>query len=96
MGLIVTPEAKIAAKQGLLSDSGLSIKKAKELGIVSGRQTAKLLLKSKSINQQEASRVARFYSRFKNCKTTRCENAIKLWGGRAFGRKAVEYIKRLR
>ncbi len=37
--------------------------------------------------------VSNFYSRFKNCKTERCEMAINLWGGRKFGIKWNNFVK---
>ena len=86
--------AKEEARNGLrynrsVPDSkkvGLSKSEASELGINSGIQRAKQLIRSKTISEEDARAVARFYQRFRNCRTKRCEVAISLWGGRKFGR----------
>jgi len=83
--------AKEEAKEGLKerkdNKAGLTKKQAKSKGIASGVERAKQIMENKYLNEEDAKRVARFYSRFKNCKTSRCETAIKLWGGRKFGKK---------
>jgi len=82
--------AKSQAKQGLkerkTNSAGLTKIEAKVKGISSGVERAKQLIRNKYLNENDAKAVARFYSRFKNCKTSRCETAIKLWGGRTFGK----------
>lgn len=103
MRLEVTEQAKRQAKQSLelrrnLPKSkrfGLSPEEAKKKGVASGVSRARQLINSKSISFKDAKRVASFYQRFKNCRTEKCEGAIKLWGGRKFGRKAVSHVKKL-
>jgi len=86
--------ARKTAGQGLrervFNKAGLTRTEAKKLGITSGVSRAHQLLKSKTISEEDAKRIAAFYDRFKNCKTPRCETAIKLWGGRRFGRKMAK------
>jgi len=82
--------AKQSAKQGLFerksNGAGLSIKQAQSLGIFSGVQRARQLIKNKFLKEKDAKAVARFYNRFRNKKTPRVETALKLWGGRRFGK----------
>ena len=80
--------AKMALKQRKeFSDPpGLSVKEAKKLGINSGVARARQLVKSNTISVEDAKRIAAFYDRFKNRDSPRSEVAIKLWGGRRFGR----------
>lgn len=81
--------AKIAASKGLkerkLNKAGLTKNEASKLGITSGVERAKQLLRNKYIKENDAKDIARFYARFRNCKTNRCETAINLWGGRRLG-----------
>jgi len=91
----VPPYAKQAAIKGLeerkmLSDSkkfGLNYKEAKSLGIASGVRRAYQLKSQENINEETGKRIGRFYARFKNCETPKCEGAINIWGGRRFGKK---------
>lgn len=71
---------------------GIDKTKAKELGIASGVERAKQIIKEDKIPIKDAKKIARFYSRFKNCKTDKCEGAINLWGGRRFGNKLYEEL----
>lgn len=94
MARVKVPEyAKNQAREGLLerkrNKAGLNKKQADSLGISSGVERAKQLLNNSYISNKDAKAVARFYQRFRNCKTDRCETAIKLWGGRMFGKKLV-------
>lgn len=90
----IPAHAKSAAKQGLderrrLAPSkrfGIDKEQARRLGINSGVERAKQIIRNKNLPLNDAKRVAAFYNRFKNCRTKKCEGAIKLWGGRRFGR----------
>ena len=66
---------------------GLTKQEAKVLGINSGVERAKQIIRNEYLSKEDAKRVAAFYSRFKNCKTPKCEGAIDLWGGRRWGRE---------
>lgn len=68
---------------------GITKNEARRMGIASGVERARQIIRSKSLPEKDARRVAAFYQRFKGCTTPKCEGAIKLWGGRRFGRKAV-------
>lgn len=91
MRIKVPDYAKKAAGQGLreriFNKAGLTKSEAKKLGIASGVERAKQIIRKKSIPEEDAKRIGAFYDRFKNCRTDRCETAIKLWGGRRWGRK---------
>ena len=69
---------------------GITKAEAKELGINSGVERAKQIINNDYLNEEDAKRVGAFYDRFKNCRTPKCEGAIKLWGGRRFGRILAE------
>lgn len=84
-------------KRKTLPDSrkfGLDKKQAKRLGINSGVERAKQISRSKYLPKEDAKAVARFYNRFKGCRTEKCEGSIDLWGGREFGRKASRFAKK--
>lgn len=91
--------AKIKAKEGLeeriINKAGLTPKEAKKLGIYSGVARANQILRNKFLEEEDLKSIARFYSRFKNKKTKKSETALKLWGGRRFGRLlyAIYYSK---
>lgn len=97
----VTKKAKIKAKNALIlreklpssRQFGIDKKEASRLGIASGVERAKQLIRSDSIPFEDAEKVARFYQRFNNCETEKCEGAIDLWGGREYGKKAVSFVK---
>jgi hypothetical protein len=90
--------AKRAARKGLVLrkkiDFGLNPAQAKKLGIRSGVTTAKTLIQSSFISDRLARAIGRFYSRFRNCTTKRCEGALLLWGGRRFGREMAAKFKK--
>lgn len=81
---------KKAAKEGLserrLNKAGLDKYQAKKLGINSGVERAKQLIRNKYLKVKDIKRVAAFYDRFKNQKTPRARTALKLWGGARWGR----------
>lgn len=90
MKIKIPSYAKQSAREGLEerkdNKAGLTKSQANKLGINSGVERAKQLLGNKTISKKDAVRIGAFYDRFKNCRTPRCETAIKLWGGRKFGR----------
>lgn len=99
--LIIPEYAKSAARKGLRIRAnlpptkrfGLSNEQANKLKIYSGVRRANQLINSKSISLNDAKRIAAFYNRFKNRTTPRVEGAILLWGGRTFGKRAINYVK---
>jgi len=101
--LTIPEYAKRAARQALeLRDSlpksrrfGLTTYEARREGVFSGVERAKQIISSPSLPPADAQSVASFYQRFKGCRTKKCEGAIGLWGGRKFGKKAVEFVKNL-
>lgn len=82
--------AKLEAKRGLkereLNKAGLTGAEARILGITSGVERAKRLIKNEFIDEANAKAVARFYLRFRNRKTPKAETALRLWGGRRWGK----------
>ena len=72
---------------------GLDKDEAKVLGINSGVERAKQIIRSNKLSKEDAERVIAFYSRFKNCNTPKCEGAINLWGGRKFARSLKSQIQ---
>lgn len=75
---------------------GLDENEAGSLGINSGVARAKQIISSSYLPYYDAVSVARFYSRFRNCHTDKCNGAIGLWGGRRFGQKAVEFVRKVK
>lgn len=75
---------------------GLDKAQARALGINSGVERAKQLVREKSLGFLDASRVAAFYLRFRNRTGFRAEGSIGLWGGRRFGREAVLFVRNSR
>jgi hypothetical protein len=70
-----------------LKKFGLTKREADRMGIASGVERAKQLAKRKRIPISDAKKVARFYIRFRNCRTFKCEGNFLLWGGRRWGRE---------
>lgn len=94
MARVVVPlYAKQSAKKGLSlrrqssksNKAGLTKSEASKLGIASGVERAKQLIRSQTISEDDARKVARFYARFKNVRTAKGEQALLLWGGRRYG-----------
>lgn len=76
-----------------LADSrkfGIDKDQAAKLGINSGVERAKQIIRNKYLDEEDARRVAAFYDRFRNKRGERAEGAIDLWGGRRFGRMLSE------
>lgn len=91
MTYVTVPEyAKAAARRGLILRKtssisrkfGITREQANRLGIDSGIERARQLIREKRITESKAKRIARFYVRFKNCNTPKCEGAHLIWGGR--------------
>jgi len=72
---------------------GLSEEEANFLGITSGVKRAKQILRNYRLSKSDQKAVCSFYQRFKGKSTPKVEGAIKLWGGRKFGREVCSYIK---
>jgi hypothetical protein len=89
--------AKDESRKGLQerkeNKAGLTPKEAKKLGIFSGVARANQIINNKFLEEDDLKAIARFYIRFRGCKSPKCETAIKLWGGRKFGKflKGVYY-----
>lgn len=104
MRLLISAMAKREATRALLKRMamvkskrfGISEAEARKLGIKSGVERAKELMRKKYLTLQEAKKVAAFHQRFKNCRTPKCEGAIDLWGGRTFGKKVISFVKKNR
>lgn len=98
MRIKVPKYAKQAAKKGLKKRKklpkkkkfGLSEKEAKEKGIDSGVGRAKQLINNQYISKKDAKKIARFYQRWKNCRSQKCRGNFLLWGGRKFGRNLAK------
>lgn len=73
---------------------GLTKEEARIIGVNSGVERAKQIIRSHYLSEDDARKVAAFYARFKNCKTDKCEGAIDLWGGRRFGNKLYNKFKK--
>jgi hypothetical protein len=75
-------EASRGLRERLRTKAGLTKEEAKVLGIQSGVERAKQIIRNKYIYEDDLKSMARFYLRFRNRRTARSENAIQLWGGR--------------
>ena len=82
--------AKVEAQKGLLLrkkyGGGLTKQEASLLGIDSGVERAKQLLRNKYLYEDDAKKTARFWARFRNRRTMRSKVAILLWGGQRWGK----------
>jgi len=98
--LKIPGHAKLAAKKGLglrkrlpaSKKFGISPREAARLKIDSGVTRARRIIRNDEMPLWEQKKVARFYSRFKNCETPKCEGAHLIWGGRRFGRSVNEKV----
>lgn len=102
MRINIPSYAKTAARKALQQRArlppskrfGIDKQQARRLGINSGVERARQIIRSDSLSQQDAKRVSAFYNRFKNCRSPKCEGAINLWGGRRFGRSVSRQVRR--
>jgi hypothetical protein len=82
--------AKEAAAEGLRARElfpkkpGLTKEEAGKLGINSGVERAKQIIREEQLEEHDLRSMARFYARFRNYHTPRAEVALLLWGGREF------------
>ena len=82
--------AKAAAAEGLRAREmfpkkpGLDAQQAAKLGINSGVERAKQIVREEYLEDYDLQSMRRFYARFRNRHTPRAEVAILLWGGRKF------------
>lgn len=92
--------AKVAAKRGLVlrrrlpasKKFGITPQEAARLKIDSGVTRARRIVRNDSMPLWEQKKVARFYSRFKNCDTPKCEGAHLIWGGRRFEKETYDRL----
>jgi len=92
MRIIIPQYAKAAARKGLqlrkkLPDSkkfGITKEEAEILGINSGVERAKQLIKNRTISINDAKSIRNFLNRFKNARTEKQKGAVLLWGGQRF------------
>ncbi len=90
--LLIPIYAKRAAKREL--SKRRSVPNQKKPGLIMGVNQAMFLLKKRSMGLAKAKQFNRFYQRFKNCRTRRCEGALNLWGGRKFLKfKVMKFVK---
>ena len=97
--------AKRSAREGLRKRAilppsrrfGLDKGEAETIGINSGVERARQIIRNDYLHSDDIMSMAAFYQRFRNCRTPKCEGAMLLWGGRKFLReKVVPEAKRLR
>ena len=96
--------AKELAKQSLRANKslpkykrvGLTKQQAEKLGIQSGIERAKQLIRNKTVSIKDAKSIASFYNRFKGFRTKRANLAINLWGGRKFGKDLNTILKQIK
>ena len=92
--------AKAAAAEGLRARElfpkkpGLDAAQAAKLGINSGVERAKQIVREAYLEEHDLRSMSRFYARFQNQHSPRAEVAILLWGGRRFLERVQEHMKR--
>lgn len=104
MKLRIPTYAKKAAKKGLLMRKklpksqkfGITKEEAEKLGIVSGVERAKQLIRNKYINDPDIISMVKFYLRFRNQKGKRAEGSLLLWGGRRFLRELIPTFRSMK
>jgi hypothetical protein len=88
--MIIPQYAKEAARKALVlregfpKPPGLTREEAARIGINSGVERAKQLIRERELGEYDLMSMRRFYARFRNYHTPRAEVAIMLWGGRRF------------
>jgi hypothetical protein len=101
MRLKVTKLAKERAKVALESRRrlpnskkyGLDSKEAQRLGINSGVERAKQLIRSKYVSYEDAKRICAFKRHLVKNPSQRRQGAIGLWGGEKFIMKACKHTQ---
>lgn len=73
---------------------GLTKTQANKLGVNSGVERAKQIIRNKTVSLKDAKSIIAFYNRFSKCKTAKCQGAHKLWGGRDFALYLKSEIKK--
>ena len=104
MRLLIPDYAKEAAREALeirrtlpkSKQFGLTKSEAQSMGINSGVERARQIIRNKYLEFDDVKDVARFYLRFRNCRTFNCEGSLGLWGGRRFGRLCVSHVRRFK
>lgn len=99
--ILIPGHAKRAAQEGLklrasLPKSqkfGLSPEEARRLNVDSGVTRARRIINNRYMYEWEVMKVAAFWSRFRNCKTPKCEGSHLLWGGRKFGFEMFKLVQ---
>lgn len=92
--LLIPIYAKKAAKRAL-SIRKQSKTQTKKASIISGANQAKFIISNKYLTKAKARQFYKFYQRFKNCRTKKCDMAMALWGGRKFLKtKVFRFVKR--
>ena len=103
MKLVVPHYVKHHAKQALLARKrlpkskqfGLDKKEANKLGIASGIERAKQLIRksyfswSNVSDRRDLVAMSKFYKRWRNCRSSKCEWNMKTWGTRKWLREEV-------
>jgi hypothetical protein len=100
--LKVTQEAKRKAKSSLLllkmlpksQQFGLSKSEARQLGINSGIERAKQIIRSKYLYDADVISVCRFKRFLNQTRSLKVQGAINLWGGENFIRKACKVVSK--
>lgn len=81
---------KISAKQGLIerreNKERLSPNQCKKRGVYTGVAMANKICSHMYLDEGDLKRIARHHRRFRKCRKERSETAIKLWGGKKFGK----------
>lgn len=72
---------------------GLNKAQANKLGINSGVERAKQLIKNNAIDENSARRIVAFYERFKNLRTPKGIGSLNLWGGREYALYLKKQLK---
>lgn len=100
MRLKIPAYAKQAAAEGLRARElfpkkpGLDREQAAKLGIISGVERAKQIVRDEYLEDHDLQSMRRFYARFRNFHSPRAEVAILLWGGRAFLQRIEENARK--
>jgi hypothetical protein len=102
MRLKIPIYAKRKAKSALLLNSklpkslkfGLTKMEARKLGITSGTDRAKQIIRNKYLSEDDIKAVCRFSRFLYRTRTLRTQGVIDLWGGEMFIIKCCNFLKR--